>query len=158
MIAACQTQQSVLQKIQDKAEWKIAFGSLSNQPLPPEAQADDYLRQAIDGTINTNWQSQTEAHAGMYLDLDLITPRRIEGVVLDASGKTIAEDYPRGLAVFGATREGEWKELARNYNIVPKEGRVTMEFPLTEVRFLRLQLLGGAPNKWWSVCEIDLLE
>ncbi len=158
IVVACQTQQSPLQKVQDKAGWKITFGSLSNQPLPPEAQIDDYLRQAIDGTVNTYWQSRAEAHAGMYLDLDLNTSRKLHGVVLDSSSKTLAEDYPHGLVIYGAIKDGEWKELARDYNTKPVAGKVTLEFAPAEVRYLRLQLLGGAPNKWWSVCEIDLLE
>jgi hypothetical protein len=158
LVIACQSQQSPLQKVQEKAKWKITFGTLSNQPLPPEAQAADYLQRAIDGAVNTYWQSRAEAYAGMYVDLDLNNPHRIHGVVLDSSGKTLAEDYPHGLVVFGATKEGEWKELARDYNSKPVEGKVTMEFPVTEVRYLRLQLLGGAPNKWWSIAEIDLLE
>jgi hypothetical protein len=158
ILAACQTSQSPLQKVQDKTKWKITFGTLSNQLLPAEAQAADYLQRAIDGTVNTYWQSRAEAHAGMYLDLDLNTPRKLHGVVLDSSGKALAEDYPHGIVIYGATKEGEWKELARDYNNKPVDGKVTMEFTSVEVRYLRLQLLGGAPNKWWSVAEIDLLE
>jgi hypothetical protein len=153
---ACQS--SPAQKAQDKANWKIIFGTLSNQPLPSEAQAADYLRRAIDGTVTTYWQSQAEAHAGMYLDLDLTTPLKIRGVVLDTSLKALGEDYPRGMVVYGATKAGEWKELFRDYNTEPVDGKVRLEFPPTEVRYLRLQLLGGVPNKWWSIAEIDLEE
>jgi len=158
LFVACQSQQSPLQKAQEKDKWKITFGTISNQPLPPKAQIADYLRNAIDGTVNTYWQSCAEAHAGMYLDLDLNTPVTIRGIVLDSSLKTLGEDYPRGLVIYGATKEGKWKELARDYNTKPIKGKVTMEFAPTEVQYLRLRLLGGAPNKWWSVCEIDLLE
>lgn len=158
LFVACSSQQSPLQKVQEKDKWKITFGTVSNHPLPAEAQVADYLRRAIDGTVNTYWQSRAEAHAGMYLDLDLNAPRKLHGVVLDSSIKTLSEDYPRGLVIYGASKEGEWKELARDYNSKPVEGKITMEFAPTEVRYLRLQLLGGAPNKWWSVCEIDLLE
>jgi hypothetical protein len=153
-VLACQPGQRASNKI----NWKISFGTLSNQPLPPQAQAADYLRRAIDGTVNTYWQSQAEAHAGMYLELDLVTALVIRGVVLDTSLKILGEDYPRGMAVYGATKEGEWKELVRDYNIKPVDGKVRLEFPPTEVRYLRLQLLGGVPNKWWSVAEIDLEE
>ena len=158
LFVACQSQQSPMQKMQDKAGWKITFGTLSNQPLPPEAQAADYLQHAIDGTVTTYWQSKAEAHAGMYVDLDLNKVRKIHGVVLDSSAKTLSEDYPRGLVIFGATQEGQWKEYFRDYNIKPLDGRVRMEFSPEDVRYLRLQLLGGAPNKWWSIAEIDLLE
>jgi len=158
MALACQSPPTPVQKAQEKAGWKITFGSLSNQPLPPEAQAADYLRRAIDGTVTTYWQSQAEAYAGMYLDLDLGKVKKIHGVVLDSSLKILSEDYPRGLVIFGATQEGQWKELFRDYNIKPLDGRVRMEFPPVDVRYLRLQLLGGAPNKWWSIAEIDLLE
>jgi hypothetical protein len=146
------------QKASVKADWKITFGTVSNQPLPPQAQAADYLRRAIDGTVNTYWQSQAEAHAGMYLELDLVTSLVIRGVVLDTSPKELGEDYPRGMVVYGATKAGEWKELFRDYNPKPVDGKIHLEFPPTEVRYLRLQLLGGVPNKWWSVAEIDLQE
>jgi hypothetical protein len=158
LVIACQSQQSPMQKLQEKANWKITFGTLSNQLLLPEAQAPEYLQRAIDGTLTTYWQSRAEAHAGMYVDLELNEVRKIHGVVLDSSAKTLGEDYPRGLVIFGATQEGQWKELFRDYDIKPLDGRVRMEFPSEDVRYLRMQLLGGAPNKWWSIAEIDLLE
>lgn len=159
-LVACSsnTEKPELAKLEEKTKWGISFGTIANAPINPDAQKDPALRKAIDNSLQTTWQSLMDAHAGMYIDLDFKSPKTIKGIILDSSQERFSEDYPHGWLIQGATTPGAWQELARDYNPRLIDGKVRLDFTPTSVQYLRIQLLGGKPYKWWSICEIDLVE
>jgi hypothetical protein len=160
LLVACSStsQKPELGKLEEKTKWGISFGTIANAPINPDAQNDVVLRKAIDGSPQTYWQSLMDAHAGMYIDLDFNSLRTIKGIILDSSYERFSEDYPHGWLIQGATAPGAWQELARDYKPKLIDGKVRLDFNPTSVQYLRIQLLGGKPYKWWSICEIDLVE
>lgn len=107
-----------------------------------------YQGFAVDGDIETRWDSGMSQRPGIAYELILKQSHLIGGITLDYG--TYADDYPRGIIIYGSVNGEKWEEIAimsnddKYYEILP-----------TNVNYIRLELTKECA--WnWSVCEITL--
>ncbi|MCB1208639.1 MAG: discoidin domain-containing protein [Verrucomicrobiales bacterium] len=113
------------------------------------------LASAIDGSVETRWDSRTPQVPGMWLQIELPKATDIAGLVLD-TGKSRG-DWPRG-----------WKiELSQDGQTWDKpilEGQSATNvsefmFPKTaKAKFIRITDTGSVRGLYWSIHELDVLE
>jgi hypothetical protein len=116
---------------------------------------------AVDGDPATRWTSGKGQEPGMFFQVDLGSPQRMEGVSIFLGGALY--DYPRGLQIQVSSDGKAWREVKTRvrsaYAFV--QGRllkkVDYRFAEEEGRLLRLVQTGTDPQCWWSIYELDLI-
>ncbi|BCM90545.1 hypothetical protein IAD21_02399 [Abditibacteriota bacterium] len=113
---------------------------------------------ALDGNAKTRWTTGRPMVPGDQITLDMASSQRVARLVLDSSDSP--QDYPRGY-VLEASNDGKaWRELARATAIeaetATKDGVLSITFPPTDTRFLRLTNQGTANGLFWSIHELSV--
>lgn len=110
-------------------------------------------RLAIDGNLQTRFDTGTPQVPGMWFQIKLPHPTEIMGLELDAAGST--EDYPRGYKVDLSDDGKRWgKSVAIGHGTGPQTEII---FPAARTRFIRITQMGSAPGLFWSIHELQVL-
>lgn len=132
------------QPLVNRKDWKLTA-----------SHNDKDLAKAIDGNLETRWDTHTPQVPGMWVQIELPKAANMAGLVLDTAKSK--GDWPRG-----------WKiELSKDGKAWDKpvlEGKSATNvtefmFPKTmNARFIRITDTGSVGGLYWSIHELDVLE
>ncbi len=111
----------------------------------------DNLLQAIDGNPATRWSTRALQQAGMWFEIDIQMLRLIRGLTLDTAASP--QDYPRAYVIHLSQDRQKWHEVARNDH---NQQALEVDFNPQLARYLRIEQIGTANNKWWSIHQITI--
>lgn len=160
------TKQEVAKLRKDLAKrttpWTIEeLRALSPQPLPNRkdwkltaSHNAKELARAIDGDIETRWDTRKPQSPDMWLQIELPAETDISGLTLD-TGKSRG-DWPRAYTIEFSKNGTEWEKPALQGKgdvsvidyLLPKPART---------KFIRVSQLGSTPGTFWSIHELDVL-
>ena len=112
------------------------------------------LGHAIDGDIETRWDTRKPQSPDMWLQIELPAETDISGLTLD-TGKSRG-DWPRAYTIEFSKNGTEWEKPALQGKgdvsvidyLLPKPART---------KFSRISQLGSTPGTYWSIHELDVL-
>ena len=121
----------------------------------------DVPANAIDGNATTRWASGEAQSPGLWFQVNMILPRSINAISLDA--ELSAGDYPHAYLVFVSLDGVNWGEsiasgddnsqgsgaYVRDYQVI------NISFPTQLARYIRVVDIGSAGN-WWSLYELNV--
>jgi mono/diheme cytochrome c family protein len=144
------------------APWTIEeLRALSPQPIPNRKDwkltashnAKD-LARAIDGDIETRWDTHKPQSSDMWLQIELPAETDISGLTLD-TGKSRG-DWPREYRIELSKNGSEWEKP-----VLQGKGDVgVIDYLLphpAKTKFIRISQLGSTPGTYWSIHELDVL-
>ncbi|HQZ29031.1 MAG TPA: discoidin domain-containing protein [Verrucomicrobiales bacterium] len=131
------------QPLTDRSAWKLT-ASHNAKELP----------KAIDGDLETRWDTRAPQAPGMWLQIDLPEAKEIVGLILD-QGKS-RNDYPRAYRIELSQNGTDWEKPILEGH---EESRSTEYiFPRTSLaKSLRITQLGKTKVNYWSVHEMQIL-
>ncbi|MGC9326953.1 MAG: discoidin domain-containing protein, partial [Candidatus Hinthialibacter sp.] len=121
--------------------WKL---SASNNP--------DRVKNAVDGNMETRWETGTSQRPGMWFQIDLGAECLVEEITLDATGSN--GDYPRKYQVLLSFDGQNWgAPVAEGAG----DGPVTViKITPQNARFVRIVQTGSVDGLYWSIHELTL--
>ncbi len=132
------------------ATWMI--GEISVSATEPWAGAEashygDYASQAVDARLRTYWNTRAvKQKPGMWFQVDMGSPRRIEGVTLiHPTGQ-----QPRGYVVLVSADGQNWQEVGRNDD---NWGMLDVRFAAVTARYVRVETTNSSPWHPWGISE-----
>lgn len=138
-------------------------GSFKSSPIRSDkfATSSDNVRAAFDGNPGTRWSTNRIMMAGDTFTLDLGKTQKVAKVVLDSAASP--GDYPRGYRLEGSLDGASWTRLAvdtsDHVDTVVQQGALTISFPQTEARYVRIVQTGDAPGfVYWSIHELRVYD
>ena len=108
---------------------------------------------AIDGSIDTRWDTGAEQTPNQWFQVELPEETGIVGVKLDYAKS--GNDFPRGYKVEVSADGQKWNRIAQGKGL---PGSTDINFPLTRVKFLKITQTGEQKGTFWSVHELHLLQ
>jgi len=127
----------------DRSAWTATASPVGIGSAPGQAFDADPLTRFTTGAAQT---------PGMYFQLDLGSPQAFSRVVLDAVNEVF--DYPRGYELYASN-----DPLNLGVPVATGPGtssRTTIEFAPVTARYLRIVQTGTAPDRWWSIYDMDV--
>jgi hypothetical protein len=132
------------------ATWTISEISVSATEPWAGAQASHYTddaHEAIDARLRTAWNTRAvKQKPGMWFEVDMGSPRRIERVTLQHP----TSQMPRGYVVQVSTDGTAWQEVGRKDD---NWGAVDVEFPALTARYVRVETTNSSPYHPWGIAE-----
>ncbi len=121
----------------------------------------DPVSVALDGNADTHWGSGEAQAPGLWFQVNMIIPRPINGISIDAGPS--AGDFPRAYMVFVSLDGSNWgHSIASGDTTSQGSGayvtagqQINISFPVQQARFIRVVDLGSAGN-WWSLYEFNV--
>ena len=105
---------------------------------------------ACDARPDTVWSTRNaKQRPGMWFQLDMGSPRRIERVTLEHPPNRQPRGYVMEVSVDGQT----WQEVARNDD---NWGRAEARFPATQARHVRVRTTNSSPYHPWGIRSIGV--
>ncbi|MBO0779299.1 MAG: discoidin domain-containing protein [Ktedonobacteraceae bacterium] len=137
----------------DRSGW-IASASATSQ-------FGDVAARAIDGDAATRWASGEAQSPGLWFQVNMIIPQKINGLSLDAGTST--GDYPHAYLVFASMDGVNWGNSiasgdtdSQGSGAYVRPGQViNITFPERLARYIRVVDIGSAGN-WWSLYELHV--
>ncbi|MGV3660413.1 MAG: DUF7133 domain-containing protein [Prosthecobacter sp.] len=132
------------QPIVNRKDWKL---TASHNPKD--------LAKAIDGTLETRWDTHTPQVPGMWLQIELPKPTDITGLLLDTAKSK--NDWPRGWKIELSQDGITWDKPV----LEGTSATSTTEFMLPKVakaKFIRITDTGSVKGLYWSIHELEVLE
>jgi mono/diheme cytochrome c family protein len=131
------------QPLADRAAWKLSA-----------SHNDKALHNAIDGDIETRWDTKKGQSPDMWLQIELPAATDITGLTLD-TGRSRG-DYPRKYRIEFSINGTEWDK-----SVLKGDGETgVIDYLLprpAKVKFIRISQLGETKGTFWSVHELDVL-
>jgi glucosylceramidase len=104
--------------------------------------------ELVDDDATTRWTTGAPQQPGQALEVDLGRRQTVRRVVLDTGVDT--GDHPRGYELHASRDGSRWERLSTGAGT----GQLTtIDFRVTEARFLRVVQTATAPQ-WWSVADL----
>ena len=130
---------------------------MDNLHETPELAAA-FGNMALDGDTGSRWTTNRAMQPGDRLTLDMGASQRVAKIVLDSAASP--NDYPRGYVAEASADGKTWTKLTRataaEAGASQKGGVLTITFPPTEARYLRITNQDAAPGVFWSVHELTV--
>ncbi len=138
-----QLQASLPRTLADRGKWKVsASHNSASAPL------------AIDGNIQSRFDTATEQVPGMWFQIELPQATDIDGLELDAASSS--RDYPRGYKVELSLDGQHWGQpVATGHGT---GSRTEIVFPTAKARLIRITQTGSVPGLFWSIHELQVLK
>jgi hypothetical protein len=112
----------------------------------------DVPAHALDGNSSTRWSTGLNQAPGQWFQVDMLSPRTFNSVVLDAA--TSNGDYPRALAVYLSNDGATWGSPVASTTGTTQV--VAAKFYSQTARFIRLVLAATSSTNWWSIHELNV--
>ncbi len=109
---------------------------------------------AIDGELNTRYDSGGSQKPGMWLQVEFPSPMTVSGVILDTTGSN--GDYPADFTVHLSDDGKNWGEPVAKGGKKEGKTRMTIHFPEQQTRFIKITQT-GSKSSFWSIHELDVL-
>lgn len=106
---------------------------------------------AIDGRLDTAWNTVAKQQSGMWYQVDLGTARRIERIVLVHP----KNQQPRGYVVRVSNDGQTWQEVGRKDD---NWGLVDVSFEPVDATFVRVETTNSSPYHPWGIAELIVWE
>jgi hypothetical protein len=104
--------------------------------------------RGLDARLDTTWNTRNaRQRPGMWFELDMGSPRRIERVTLEHP----ANQQPRGYVVEVSVDGQTWQEIGRNDD---NWGRVDATFLAVPARHIRVQTTNSSPYHPWGISDV----
>jgi hypothetical protein len=114
-------------------------------------------QDALDGSEISRWTTGRSLQPGDSVTLDMGAPQTVSRIVLDSS--QYPGDYPQGFQLDASLDGKSWTEVAHQSEqetmAAVQHGVLTIDFPSTKTRFLRVTSVGGH-SLWWSIAELNV--
>jgi mono/diheme cytochrome c family protein len=136
-------QAAVPQVLANRSQWQV---TASHNP--------GVARQAVDGDLNTRYDSGAYQAPGMWFQIELPQETTINALELDAGAS--AYDYPRGYHVQLSTDGQHWGEPVASG--LGKKARTEIEFKPSNARFIRITQTGAVKGGYWSIHEMKIYQ
>jgi mono/diheme cytochrome c family protein len=131
------------------------------QPLPNRAtwkltssHNEKELAKAIDGDLNTRWDSHTPQKPGMWIQIELPAATTTVGLTLDTA--TSRGDWPRGWKIETSANGTEWDKPILEGKSETNVTEFLLPKPVT-TKFIRITDTGEVKGLYWSIHELDVL-
>ncbi|QJE98797.1 discoidin domain-containing protein [Luteolibacter luteus] len=108
--------------------------------------------RAIDLTISTRWDTGQAQVPGQWFQLDMLTARTFDKIVLDQG--TSANDWPRGYQVHVSNDGINWGIPVATG--VGTSGITTITFAPQSARYIRITQTGTVAGLYWSIHELSI--
>ncbi len=131
------------QPMRNRHQWKL---TASHNPAG--------LRAAIDGNLNTRYDTRAPQTPGMWVQIELPEPTEIAGVELDAGNSIL--DYPRGYMVQLSNDGTTWQPPVADGHTTAARNQIL--FSPATAKFIRITQTGSSPTNPWSICELQVLQ
>jgi hypothetical protein len=106
--------------------------------------------QACDARLDTSWSTRNATQTpGMWFQLDMGSPRKIERVTLEHPPHRQPRGYVMEVSVDGQT----WQEVGRNDD---NWGRAEAGFPAVPARYARVTTTNSSPYHPWGICGVGV--
>jgi F5/8 type C domain len=112
------------------------------------------VQQAVDGDMNTRYDSGSYQAPGMWFQIELPQETNVNALELDAGAS--AYDYPRGYQVHLSSDGQHWGEPVASG--VGKKARTEIEFKPAKTRFIRITQTGAEKGVYWSIHEMKIYQ
>jgi glucose/arabinose dehydrogenase/mono/diheme cytochrome c family protein len=132
---------SIPQKLANRKAWKF------------KASHGDNFVGAVDGQANSRWDTKAAQVPGMWLRIELPTPTKLGGLLLDSRGS--ARDYPRGYKVTLSDDGETWTEAVATGAGTHPLTAIYLDMPTAT--YIKIEQTGKAPRLYWSIHELDIL-
>lgn len=131
------------QPLPNRSQWKLSASHNAKN-----------VSRAIDGDINTRYETGTPQKPGMWFEIELPQETTITGLELDAAKS--AGDYPRGYKVEVSADGQSWgKPVAQGKG----NGALTeILFTPVKAKFIRITQTGSVNGLFWSIHELEVLK
>jgi len=131
------------QFLPDRTEWKVSA-----------SHGSDRAPRAIDGKLDTRYETGTEQVPGMWFQIELPEATSVFGIYLDAASST--RDYPRGYKVEVSNDGNTWSQPVASGTGNARMTEIRFE-PVT-ARFVRITQTGSVKGLFWSIHDLQLLQ
>jgi mono/diheme cytochrome c family protein len=112
------------------------------------------VQQAVDGDMNTRYDSGSYQAPGMWFQIELPRETNVNALELDAGAS--AYDYPRGYQVHLSSDGQHWGEPVASG--LGKRARTEIEFKPAKTRFIRITQTGAEKGVYWSIHEMKIYQ
>lgn len=127
--------------VSNRRDWKL---TASHNPAA--------LANAIDGKMDTRYDTHTAQAPGMWVQIDLPQATSVAGLVLDAG--TSPGDFPRGFTVEVSKDGAKWEPAAKGEG---KGGVTEIGFKPSVAKAIRITQTGKTAGTYWSIHELQIL-
>lgn len=122
----------------------------------------DRARAAIDGNLETRWDTGRVQEKGQWFELDLGREESFAGLTMELPGSPV--DFPRGLRIEVSSDMKDWRPVLEDNSLtVPlrrliQPGNAALDIPLAPVRARGLRLIQTSVDRqyFWSIHELEL--
>jgi hypothetical protein len=111
----------------------------------------DVPSHAIDGTLSTRWSTGTPQVNGQSFQVDMLQTQTIAKVTMATDGSS--SDFPRAFQIFVGDNPASFGPAVASGT--GSSAVVTVSFPPSAGRFLKIVQTGSASN-WWSIAELTV--
>jgi len=131
------------QPLTNRAAWKLTASHGQNE-----------IGRAIDGDIESRWDSHTPQKPGMWVQIELPETTDVTGLVLDTAKSR--NDWPRGWKIEVSMNGSEWDKPVLEGN--SESSTTEFLFPQnTRAKFIRITDTGAVKGLFWSIHELEVL-
>jgi hypothetical protein len=143
------------------AEERCVLASATGMPLPTTgwiaSAAATYMNsvpaKALDGALNTMWESGTSQVPGMWFQVDMLEPRPFFALELLCASNG---DYPRSLRVLVSVDGQTFTPIT---GTVPGEKSRRFDFATAQLaRRIKRELQQDTGGLWWRIDELSVLQ
>ena len=110
------------------------------------------VAKAVDGSIETRYDTRTPQVPGMWVEVDLPQLTEVNGIRLEHGSS--GGDYPRGYLVQASEDGSNWKDVSTGEG---KAGVMEIRFDSQKAKAIRITQTGSAKGSYWSIHELELL-
>jgi len=107
--------------------------------------------RALDGVVATRWDTSQSQVPGQWFQLDLLTTRTFDRIVLDQGSSS--GDWPRGYQIHVSNDGVNWGSAIATG--AGKSGTTTISFTARSARYIRITQT-GSNGGYWSIHELGI--
>jgi hypothetical protein len=127
----------------DRSQWTL---SASSNPA--------LLQNAIDASTDSRWSTGATQTSGQFFQIDLGALRPFNRLAIDTAPNP--EDYPRAFRLLVSDDGFYWRSpIFSGQGFRPL---TDLYFGTQAARYVRIELSGASPNRWWSIHDIALYQ
>ena len=110
------------------------------------------VAKAVDGLIETRYDTRTPQVPGMWVEVMLPQPTELTGIRLEHGSS--GGDYPRGYLVQASEDGASWREVTSGEG---KAGVMEIRFDAVKAKAIRITQTGSVKGNYWSIHELEFL-
>ncbi len=113
------------------------------------------VRNAFNGNLSNRWDTGKPQEPGMWFQLELPEPRKIQGIHLNTTGSN--RDMPVGYEVRVSLDGKKWSEIIKK-GLGGSKLITEIDFKPVKAKFLKITQTGTKPGLFWSIHDMKVFE